>query len=180
MHFIPRVSKFGCCLSLRTGTLILAWLGTISSFIGLMVVIVAVTMGVDVIVNLMSDNNIEINVGNLTAIDLGLETINETDVKVYVLHILVTTTLLTMLVFSLWSFVAFFLLLIGAHNNKAGLVGQWLISGVIWLVVNVMEVICLGYIATKGVYGERIGPMVVGSVIRLGKCYIQWVYQYMA
>lgn len=170
MHFIPRVSNYCGCISLKTGALILAWFGTVGSFIGLMFIIVAITMGVDVIVNVVRD----IEVKNTTLIDLGLATFADEDEKFHILHLIVTVVLLSMLAFSLWAFIVNFLLLIGAHNNKPALVGQWLISALVWMAINFVEAVY-----TIGVYSKihsdadsvRMITIIVSTVLRLGKSY---------
>lgn len=168
MHFIPRVSNCCFCFSLKTGALILAWLGTVSSFASLMVMIVAITMGVDVIVNIVRD----IEVKNSTLVDLGLMTFNDEDEQYHVLHLLVTILLLILLAMSLWVFIVNFLLLIGAHNRKPALVGQWLISALIWIVINVLELLYMIGMQARiqsNSYAGTVLVLLLTTIIRLGK-----------
>lgn len=168
MHFIPRVNSWCNCVSLRTGTLILAWFGTISSFISLMFIIVAVTMGVDVIVNILR----EVEVKNSTLDRFGVMTFTDEEKNFHFLHLVVTAVLLSMLAFSLWSFVVNFLLLIGTHNRKPVLVGQWLISALVWIAINIVEIVY--FIGTYSKISSNIAShstltLVMSTVIRLGK-----------
>lgn len=165
MNFIPSVSKCCFCIKLKTGTLFLAWVGTIGSFTSLIACILAVTIGVDVIVNFLR----EIDFKNTTLASAELISSSNEEEKAHMLHLLVTVVLLSLLAFSLWEFVVDFLLLIGAHNRKAVLVGQWLISALIWIFIGILQIIYQVWLYTKlSVPTDKTLVMFAAFIIVLG------------
>lgn len=126
---IPRVTNCCFCVSLKTGSLVLGWVGVVLNLIGFIVFVLALNQFETIIDgDLGTSEQLDANLKEVEAAIKGLQ-----KQKSFILISLSVFALMCLL-----DFITNLLLLVGIYTKRPAFIAQWLISSIMWFLLAVV------------------------------------------